>query len=90
MLIPAVIFVRLDKSINPVQLVHRLCVDAQANPEKKRCRWIKRMTPVTSTRKTLSVDLEAFAREMLHPHFHSGGPPKKVSLVLRVLYSTPY
>jgi hypothetical protein len=37
------------------------------------------MTPVTEVRKTLSVDLEAFAREILKPHFHSGGPPKKVS-----------
>jgi hypothetical protein len=37
------------------------------------------MTPVTEVRKTLSVDVEAFAREILRPHFHSGGPPKKVS-----------
>lgn len=29
-------------------------------------------------KKTLSVDLEAFAKEVLKPHFHSGGPPKKV------------
>ncbi|RJE16662.1 THUMP domain protein, partial [Aspergillus sclerotialis] len=55
-----------------------LCIDAQAHPETKRSRWIKRMTPATSIRKTLSVDLEALAREMLHPHFHSGGPSKKV------------
>lgn len=75
-------FVRLDKSIDPVQLAHRLCVEAQANPEKKRSRWIKRMTPVTSIRKTLSVDLEAFAKEILKPHFHSGGPPRKVRFTL--------
>lgn len=37
------------------------------------------MTPITTVRKTLSVDLEAFAKEILRPHFHSGGPPKKVS-----------
>lgn len=73
-----VTFVRMDKSINPVDLVHRLCTEAQANPEKKSSRYIKRMTPVTEVRKTLSVDLEAFAREILKPHFHSGGPPKKV------------
>lgn len=36
------------------------------------------MTPVTEIKKTLSVDLEAFAKEILKPHFHSGGPPKKV------------
>lgn len=80
LLIPEkVIFVRLDKSIDPVELVHRLCAEAQANPETKKSRYVKRMTPVTEIRKTLSVDLEAFAREILKPHFHSGGPPKKVS-----------
>lgn len=80
LLIPEkVIFVRLDKSIDPVELVHRLCAEAQTNPETKKSRYVKRMTPVTEIRKTLSVDLEAFAREILKPHFHSGGPPKKVS-----------
>lgn len=36
------------------------------------------MTPVVSIRKTLSVELEPFIKEMLKPHFHSGGGPKKV------------
>jgi tRNA acetyltransferase TAN1 len=71
---------RLDPSIDPVQLVHRLCSEAHAHPETKKSRWIKRMHPVTSIRKTLSVDLTAFAKEILKPHFHSGGPPKTVSL----------
>lgn len=80
-----VTFMRLDKSIDPVQLVHRLCTEAQANPTTKTSRWIQRMTPVTEIRKTLRVDLEAFAKEILAPHFHSGGPPKKVSRVVRSL-----
>jgi tRNA acetyltransferase TAN1 len=74
-----VTFIRVDKSIDPVQLVHGLCEDAQANPDQKRGRFLKRMTPVTSVRKTLSVDLPEFAKEILKPHFHSGGGPKKVS-----------
>ncbi|RJE21713.1 THUMP domain protein [Aspergillus sclerotialis] len=78
--VPCLTFVRLDKSIDPVELTHRLCVEARANPEKKRSRWIKRIIPVTSIRKTLSVDLEAFAKEILKPHFHSGGPPKKYAI----------
>ncbi|KAF3387340.1 hypothetical protein F1880_000953 [Penicillium rolfsii] len=77
---PCVIFVRLGKSIDPVELVHRLCAEAQANPETKKSRYVKRMTPVTEVRKTLSVDLEAFARDILKPHFHSGGPPKKYAI----------
>lgn len=72
-------FVRLDPSIEPVQLVHRLCSEAHANPETKKSRYIQRMHPVTKIQKTLSVDLAAFAQEILKPHFHSGGPPKKVS-----------
>ncbi|KAJ5135605.1 uncharacterized protein N7515_004883 [Penicillium bovifimosum] len=77
---PCVVFMRLDPSIEPVQLVHRLCSEAYANPEIKKSRWIKRMHPVTSVRKTLSVDLEAFAKEILKPHFHSGGAPKTYAI----------
>ncbi|EAW09683.1 THUMP domain-containing protein [Aspergillus clavatus NRRL 1] len=77
---PCVTFIRFDKSIDPEKLVHEVCLDAHANPETKRCRWVQRMTPVKSIRKTLSVDLEAFAKEILKPHFHSGGPPKKYAI----------
>jgi tRNA acetyltransferase TAN1 len=77
--LPCLSFVRFDKSIDPEQLVHRICLDAHANPDKKRSRYIQRLTPARSIRKTLSVDLEEFAREILKPHFHSGGPPMKVS-----------
>ena len=59
-------------------MVHELCEEAYAHPEKKRSRYVKRMTPITSIRKVLSVDLEVFAREILKPYFHSGGPAKKV------------
>ncbi|KAB8200963.1 hypothetical protein BDV34DRAFT_216702 [Aspergillus parasiticus] len=78
--IPCVSFIRFDKSIDPEKLVHQICVDAHANPDRKRSRYIQRMTPVKSIRKTLSVDLEAFAREILKPHFHSGGGPKKFAI----------
>ncbi|KAF7114087.1 hypothetical protein CNMCM5793_007067 [Aspergillus hiratsukae] len=77
---PCVTFIRFDKSIDPEKLVHEICLDAHANPEKKRCRWVQRMTPVRSIRKTLSVDLEAFAKEILKPHFHSGGLSKKYAI----------
>lgn len=78
---PLVTFIRTDKSIDPVRLVHGLCAQAQECPEQKKSRWIRRMTPITSIRKTLSTDLELFAKEILKPHFHSGGPPKKVCLL---------
>ncbi|KAL3475031.1 hypothetical protein BJX99DRAFT_247809 [Aspergillus californicus] len=78
--LPSIIFVRFDKSIDPEKLVHQVCLDACANPAKKSSRYIQRLTPARSIRKTLSVDLEEFAREILKPHFHSGGPPKKYAI----------
>ncbi|KAL4918547.1 hypothetical protein BDW62DRAFT_210392 [Aspergillus aurantiobrunneus] len=78
--LPCILFVRFDKSIDPEKLVHQICLDARANPGQKRSRYIQRLTPVRSIRKTLSVDLEEFAREILKPHFHSGGPPKKYAI----------
>ncbi|KAJ5683752.1 uncharacterized protein N7477_000097, partial [Penicillium maclennaniae] len=78
---PCVVFLRLDKSIDPVSLVHRLCSEAQAHPDTKNSRWIKRMTPVSTLRKTLSVDLAAFAKEILKPHFHSGGRRRRYVLL---------
>ncbi|PYH93277.1 hypothetical protein BO71DRAFT_399847 [Aspergillus ellipticus CBS 707.79] len=78
--LPCLSFIRFDKAIDPEKLVYQLCTEAATNPEKKRSRYIQRMTPAISIRKTLSVDLEAFAREILKPHFHSGGGPKKYAI----------
>ncbi|KAL4800637.1 hypothetical protein BDV19DRAFT_74974 [Aspergillus venezuelensis] len=78
--LPCIIFIKFDKSIDPEKLVHQICLDAHANPDQKRSRYIQRLTPARSIRKTLSVDLEEFAKEILKPHFHSGGPPKKYAI----------
>ncbi|KAJ5591125.1 hypothetical protein N7450_005097 [Penicillium hetheringtonii] len=79
---PCVLFARIDSSVDPVELVHRLCTEAQDNPQTKRSRYIKRMTPVVSIRKTLSVELEPFIKEMLRPHFHSGGDRRRWVITL--------
>lgn len=62
-----------------MQVVHKICSDAQANPERKRSRWIMRLTPISLVHKILSDGLEELAQEVLKPHFHSGAPSKKVS-----------
>lgn len=80
-LIP-VFFVKMDKAFDPVEIVHRLCSEAQANPENKRSRWIRRLTPISLVRKILGGGLEELAREVLKPHFHSGGPSRKVGRLL--------
>ena len=81
----SVLFVKMDKKFDPVQIVHRLCSEAQANPENKRSRWIRRLTPITLVRKILGGGLEELAREVLKPHFHSGGPSRKVRLYLFII-----
>lgn len=63
-----------------MKLVHDICEEAKANPDQRKSRWIKRMTPITQIRKVLSVDLTAFAKEVLQPVFHVDDVPKKVSL----------
>jgi tRNA acetyltransferase TAN1 len=75
----AVSFVRTSDSIDPVSLVHSICKDAQSKPDQKKSRFIKRMTPMTLMRKTMSGGLEHVCKTVLRPHFHAGGPAKKVS-----------
>ncbi|EFE35484.1 uncharacterized protein ARB_05526 [Trichophyton benhamiae CBS 112371] len=64
----------------PCHIVHRLCIDARTHPEQKRSRWVKRLTPITSMKKILGGGLEELARDVLRPHFHSGGPPRKYAI----------
>ncbi|KAI1914801.1 hypothetical protein LOZ58_000324 [Ophidiomyces ophidiicola] len=78
--VPCLLFIKVDKTIDPVDLVHRICMDARANPDKKRSRYVKRLTPITSTRKILSEGLEDLANEILKPHFHSDGASKKYAI----------
>lgn len=78
-------FVKINVDIDPVEVAHRLCLDAKANPERKRSRWVKRLIPITLLRKGLGGGFEELAREVLKPHFHSGGPAKKVLTSLDVL-----
>ncbi|WEW55198.1 hypothetical protein PRK78_000627 [Emydomyces testavorans] len=78
--VPCLLFIKVDKSIDPVDLVHRICMDAHNNPEKKRSRYIKRLTPIASMRKVLSGGVDELAREVLKPHFHSDGSSKKYAI----------
>ena len=75
-----VTFIKVSNELDPVQIVHTICRDAQFNPDRRATRWIKRMTPVTRIRKILGGGLEEVAREVLEPHFHSEDASKKVIL----------
>jgi len=78
--IPCIFFIKVDKAVDPVKAVYRLCIEAQSNPEKKRSRWVKRLTPITLVRKVLGRGLEDLSREVLKPYFHAGGLPKKYAV----------
>lgn len=69
---------RLAKHLDPVEIVHDLCREAHLNPERKRTRFIMRMTPMTRMKKILPSGLEDLCEEVLHPYFHSGRAAKKV------------
>jgi hypothetical protein len=75
----SVSFVKTGDGIDPVSLVHTICKDAHSKPDQKRSRFIKRMTPMTLMRKTMGGGLEHVCQSVLRPHFHAGGPAKKVS-----------
>lgn len=70
----------MDEAVDPVKAVHRLCIEAQENPEMKRSRWVKRLTPITLVRKVLGGGLEGLSREVLKPQFHADALPKKVNV----------
>jgi len=78
--IPCVSFARTGRGIDPVSLVRRICQDASDHPMQMRSRYIKRMTPITLIRKTLSGGLEQLCDVVLKPYFHSGGPSKKFAI----------
>ncbi|KAG5296665.1 THUMP domain-containing protein [Histoplasma ohiense] len=88
--IPCLSFIKVDKTLDPVQIAHRLCKDASEDPTKKRSRWIQRITPVTLTQKVLGGGLEQLSREVLKPHFHSGGPSKKYAIRTSIRNNTEW
>ncbi|PGG99479.1 tRNA acetyltransferase TAN1 [Blastomyces parvus] len=88
--IPCLSFIKIDKTFDPVQIAHRLCTDARENPTKKRSRWIQRITPITLTQKVLGGGIEQLSREVLKPHFHSGGPSKKYAIRTSIRNNTEW
>lgn len=82
-LICAVLFFRTRPPVEPVSFVHRICLDTANGIEQKRCRFIKRLTPITAIDKATERGLDDVARKVLEPHFHGTDQVgKKVSVVL--------
>ncbi|KAJ6262705.1 hypothetical protein Dda_1261 [Drechslerella dactyloides] len=65
------IFFHTRAPIDPVELVAAIFRDLEEN-RKRQTRFTNRLTPISRTCRANYEDLEAIAKEVLQPHFHSG------------------
>jgi tRNA acetyltransferase TAN1 len=78
-LLMKVTFMLTHPPIDPVRLVHEICLDTLAG--NKRTRWAQRFTPIQSTAYANHTDLRALAEKVLNPIFQGEDvTPIKVSL----------
>lgn len=78
--IQCVLFFKTRAPVEPVGFVHQICKDALQGATKK-CRWVKRLTPMTMMGRATVEGLEKVAKDVLEPVFHAGGTsPKKFAI----------
>jgi tRNA acetyltransferase TAN1 len=76
-----VLFFKTREPIEPISFVRKICEDAANGIEQQRCRFVRRLTPITATAKATERGLEDVARQVMAPHFHvPDQAAKKVSL----------
>ncbi|KAF2031823.1 hypothetical protein EK21DRAFT_99364 [Setomelanomma holmii] len=63
-------FFKTRSPVEPVAFVEKICQEAAAGIQQPNCRFVKRLTPITSFEKANSKGLEAVAKQVLAPHFH--------------------
>lgn len=70
--IECVFFMKTMKTVDPYQLVLRICRDAQEcpSPRDRKCKYINRLTPVMDTEKATEKGIQRVARKVL-PSFFS-------------------
>lgn len=74
------LFFKTRSPVEPVSFLHKICQDTADGVEHQRCRFVKRLTPLSAIGKVAGSGLKDIATEVLAPHFH--GPEqagKKVS-----------
>ncbi|KAL5121064.1 hypothetical protein ACEQ8H_000915 [Pleosporales sp. CAS-2024a] len=64
------VFFRTRLPVEPVSFVEKICQDLAAGVQVRNCRYVKRLTPITSTEKASAKGLEDVAKRVLAPHFH--------------------
>lgn len=85
--IPCVSFLRLPpkSSLDPVEIVHRICLEAAKPNSKQRSRYVRRLTPISYLAKTLKQGLETVSEEVLPHHFgpDENGDVRSVKFAIR-------
>jgi len=72
--IPCVSFLRIlpGTTLDPVEIVHKLCLSATDSSHPQKSRYIKRLTPISKLAKALSQGLEKICEDVLPEHFGPG------------------
>lgn len=80
MLIVIVVFFKTRPPVEPVSFIHKICQDTADGVEHQRCRFVKRLTPLSVIGKVAGNGLRDVATEVIAPHFHRAEQSgKKVS-----------
>ncbi|KAF9731487.1 hypothetical protein PMIN06_000406 [Paraphaeosphaeria minitans] len=64
------IFFKTRSPVEPVSFLHKICQDTADGNEPQRCRFVKRLTPLSAIGKIAGNGLKDVATEVLAPHFH--------------------
>lgn len=65
-----VLFFKIRPPIDPVDFVHRICMEIVSTPNIRRMRYINRLTPMSLMGKATEKGLEEVGRVVLGQHFN--------------------
>ena len=84
--IPCVSFLRLPpgSTLDPVDIVHKLCLSAAVPASPQKSRYIKRLTPISNLAKALSQGLEKICEDVLPKHFGPGEDERVISTTFAI------
>ncbi|KAK8222011.1 hypothetical protein M8818_000179 [Zalaria obscura] len=69
--VQCVVFFKTQAPVDPVSFVHRICKDAAADPQRKRTRFTKRLSPMTLIGRASEEGLAKVADQVLASQFHA-------------------
>ncbi|KAF1982032.1 hypothetical protein K402DRAFT_424879 [Aulographum hederae CBS 113979] len=71
------LFFKCRKPLEPVSFAQAICEDAANKTLRSRCRFVKRLTPISMVGKATVSGLDEVAQQVLAPHFHEPGVTPK-------------